>query len=63
VFVLRHGLEMLAHTFTGESVLSILGLEKRRAVFERFRATRRRERNYLEVSPATPGKRRSKQAA
>jgi radical SAM superfamily enzyme YgiQ (UPF0313 family) len=63
VFVLRHGLEMLAHTFTGESFLSILGLEKRRAVFERFRAARRHERNYLEHSPATPRKPRSKQAA
>jgi radical SAM superfamily enzyme YgiQ (UPF0313 family) len=63
VFVLRHGLEMLAHTFTGESVLSILGLENRRAVFERFRGARRRERNYVERSPATPGKRRSEHAA
>ena len=26
-FVLRHGLEMLAHTFTGSTVRSLLGLE------------------------------------
>jgi anaerobic magnesium-protoporphyrin IX monomethyl ester cyclase len=63
VFVLRHGLEMLAHTFTGESFLSILGLEDPRAVFDRFRAARRRERNYLEMTLAKPGKRRPEQAA
>ena len=31
-FVLRHGAAMLAHTFTGTSVRSILGLEGERAV-------------------------------
>jgi hypothetical protein len=43
-FVLRHGRSMLAHTFTGTTVKSILGLEDDRAVFERFRAIRRRQR-------------------
>ena len=43
-FVLRHGLEMLAHTFTGTTLRSVLGLESERAVFERFRERRRRER-------------------
>jgi radical SAM superfamily enzyme YgiQ (UPF0313 family) len=42
-FVLRHGLAMLAHTFTGTTLLSALGLESERAVFNRFRACRRRE--------------------
>jgi radical SAM superfamily enzyme YgiQ (UPF0313 family) len=43
-FVLRNGLKMLAHTFTGTSVKSILGLEDERAVFERYRASRRHHR-------------------
>src|SRR5262245_28894278 len=43
-FVLRHGLEMLAHTFAGTSVKSILGLENDRAVFERYRRQRRQQR-------------------
>jgi anaerobic magnesium-protoporphyrin IX monomethyl ester cyclase len=51
-FVLRHGLEMLAHTFTGTSVRSLLGLESERAVFERFRRQRRSERNYVPMEPA-----------
>jgi anaerobic magnesium-protoporphyrin IX monomethyl ester cyclase len=43
-FVLRHGLDMLAHTFTGTTLKSLLGLEDGRAVFARYRAQRRRER-------------------
>jgi radical SAM superfamily enzyme YgiQ (UPF0313 family) len=43
-FVLRHGRAMLAHTFTGTTLRSALGLESERAVFTRFRARRRRER-------------------
>lgn len=43
-FVLRNGLKMLAHTFTGTSLKSILGLEDDRAVFERYRASRRHHR-------------------
>jgi hypothetical protein len=50
-FVLRHGLSMLAHTFTGSSVRSLLGLESDSAVFERFRAARRAERNYISLEP------------
>jgi anaerobic magnesium-protoporphyrin IX monomethyl ester cyclase len=42
-FVLRHGREMLAHTFTGSTLRSALGLESERAVFNRFRERRRRE--------------------
>jgi anaerobic magnesium-protoporphyrin IX monomethyl ester cyclase len=44
-FVVRHGLEMLAHTFAGLSWRSLVGLEDERAAFDRFRAIRRRERN------------------
>jgi hypothetical protein len=36
-FVLRNGRRMLAHTFTGTTLRSVLGLERQRAVFERFR--------------------------
>ena len=43
-FVLRHGRAMLAHTFAGSSVRSMLGLESERAVFDRFKQQRRRER-------------------
>ena len=43
-FVLRHGLQMLAHTFTGTTLRSMLGLEDERAVFERYRERRRQER-------------------
>jgi len=42
-FVLRHGRAMLAHTFTGTTLRSALGLESERAVFNRFRERRRRE--------------------
>jgi hypothetical protein len=41
-----HGLEMLAHTFTGTTLRSILGLESDRAVFERFRERRRQQREH-----------------
>jgi radical SAM superfamily enzyme YgiQ (UPF0313 family) len=43
-FVLRHGLAMLAHTFTGTTLKSLFGLESERAVFNRFREARRRQR-------------------
>src|SRR3989442_14512868 len=45
-FVLRHGLEMLAHTFAGTPVKSLLGLESDRAVFERYRQQRRQQREH-----------------
>ena len=46
-FVMRHGAEMLAHTFRGSSVKSLLGLENEREAFARYRAIRRSEREYL----------------
>jgi len=45
--VLRHGPEMLAHTFRGSSWRSALGIESQRRVFERYRELRREEREYL----------------
>jgi anaerobic magnesium-protoporphyrin IX monomethyl ester cyclase len=46
-FVLRTARRMLAHTFTGTTIRSILGLEDAHAVFTRFRRARRAERDYL----------------
>ena len=46
-FVLRHGHEMLAHTFRGLSWRSLLGLESDEAVFARYKEIRRMERRYL----------------
>jgi radical SAM superfamily enzyme YgiQ (UPF0313 family) len=46
-FVLRHSHRMLAHTFRGSSWRSALGLESQRRVFERYRAIRRAEREYV----------------
>jgi radical SAM superfamily enzyme YgiQ (UPF0313 family) len=46
-FVLRHGREMLAHTFRGSSLRSMVGLEDERTVFARYQAIRRAERDYL----------------
>ena len=43
-FVLSHAAAMMAHTFRGSSLRSVLGLESQRAVFERYRAMRRAER-------------------
>jgi radical SAM superfamily enzyme YgiQ (UPF0313 family) len=53
-FVLRHGGRMLAHTFAGSSLRSMLGLESERAVFDRYRRRRRAERQYLATSAAEP---------
>jgi radical SAM superfamily enzyme YgiQ (UPF0313 family) len=50
-FVLRHGHQMLAHTFRGSSWRSVLGLESSRQVFTRYKAIRARERNYLGEPP------------
>ena len=46
-FVLRHGLQMFAHTFRGLSWRSLLGLESEHAVFARYKEIRRLERKYL----------------
>ena len=50
-FVLRHGAAMVAHTFRGSSWRSMLGLEDARAVFARYKAIRRAERDYLPSVP------------
>jgi hypothetical protein len=53
-FVFRHAPAMLAHTFTGTSVRSMLGLEGERQVFERFRRHRRSEREGMLPEPMAP---------
>ena len=57
LFALRHSRAMLAHTFAGTSIRSMLGLERQKTVFERYRRTRRRERTYLELPFAVEGAR------
>ena len=46
-FVLRHAPKMLAHTFRGSSLRSILGLESSRRSFARYKAIRQQEREYV----------------
>jgi anaerobic magnesium-protoporphyrin IX monomethyl ester cyclase len=45
LFVIRHCLEMMTHTFAGTNLRSVLGLDRQQSVFERYREARRRERN------------------
>jgi radical SAM superfamily enzyme YgiQ (UPF0313 family) len=47
LFTLRNGPKMLAHTFRGTTVKSLLGLEDEKKVFERYRAIRKAERTYI----------------
>ena len=56
-FVLRHWPSMLGHTFRGSTWRSALGLEDARAVFARYKAIRRAERQYVipPPVPADPG--------
>jgi radical SAM superfamily enzyme YgiQ (UPF0313 family) len=46
-FVIRNGLRMFRHTFRGSTWRSAIGLEDSRAVFARYKAIRRKEREYL----------------
>jgi anaerobic magnesium-protoporphyrin IX monomethyl ester cyclase len=46
-FVLRHSFKMLAHTFAGTTLKSLLGLESDRAVFARYRQLRRLQRAFI----------------
>jgi len=55
-FVLRHGRQMLAHTFRGSSLRSMVGLEDEQTVFARYQAIRRAERDYLPDGPDVPAR-------
>jgi anaerobic magnesium-protoporphyrin IX monomethyl ester cyclase len=46
-WVLLRGWKMFLHTFRGSTIRSLLGLESERKVFERYRAIRRAEREYV----------------
>lgn len=46
-FVVRHAPQMLAHTFRGCTLHSVLRLEDERKAFERYKAIRRQEREYV----------------
>jgi hypothetical protein len=50
LFVLRNAWRMFAHTFTGTTWRSLVGLEGQRAVFDRFRRQRRAERDAVLTS-------------
>jgi hypothetical protein len=47
LFVLRHGVRMFRHTFRGATWRTWLGLESSRAAFARYKAIRRREREFF----------------
>jgi radical SAM superfamily enzyme YgiQ (UPF0313 family) len=46
-FVMRHATEMLAHTFRGCTLRSVMGLEDEREAFARYKAIRCQERDYV----------------
>lgn len=46
-FILSRGWKMWRHTFRGSSIRSALGLESEKKVFQRYRAIRRKEREYV----------------
>src|SRR5437868_11321544 len=46
-FVLRQGRKMIAHTFRGCTLKTVMGLEDERQAFQRYRAIRRAERAYV----------------
>jgi hypothetical protein len=54
LFVLRHARRMFTHTFRGASWRNWLGLEDDRAAFRRYKALRRREREYVPESIPAP---------
>jgi radical SAM superfamily enzyme YgiQ (UPF0313 family) len=56
-FVVTHAHRMFAHTFRGASWKTWLGLEDERAAFTRYRAIRRRERDYVPLPGPAPQQR------
>jgi anaerobic magnesium-protoporphyrin IX monomethyl ester cyclase len=47
LFLLTHWPRMLAHTFRGSTLKSLIGLEDERRAFDRYRAIRKLEREYV----------------
>jgi radical SAM superfamily enzyme YgiQ (UPF0313 family) len=54
-FVLTHWHRMLRHTFRGTTLKTWLGLESTRDAFRRYKAMRRREREFFPPTSRTPG--------
>jgi len=58
-FVLTHAAQMVRHTFRGSTMKTWLGLEPERAAFQRYKAIRRRERQFFggadEAAAFAPG--------
>ena len=54
LFVMKNWPRMLAHTFRGSTWRTWLGLESERVAFRRYKAIRRREREFF-PEPAGPG--------
>jgi len=55
-FVMTHWHRMLRHTFRGTTLKTWLGLESSRDAFRRYKAIRRREREFFPpATPRTPG--------
>ena len=46
-FIISHAPEMLAHTFRGSTLRSVLHLEDGRIAFKRYKAIRQQEREYV----------------
>ncbi len=46
-FILSHAPQMVAHTFRGSTLRSMIGWEDERAAFERYKAIRQQEREYV----------------
>jgi len=46
-FILSHAPQMMAHTFRGSTLRSLLGWEDERTTFQRYKAIRRQEREYV----------------
>ncbi len=46
-FIMRHAAQMLAHTFRGCTLRSMMGLEDNRKAFARYKVIRRQERDYV----------------
>jgi hypothetical protein len=55
-FVACNAGRMLGHTFRGSRIATWLGLESERRAFQRYRAIRERERDYLPGVPITPAR-------
>ena len=47
IYVTKHSIKMMRHTFRGSTIRNFLGLESEREAFKRYKAIRRREREFF----------------